>query len=148
MSQLSNIRVVGTTSTSITIGVTTDSYAGSLYIGMRTSGPYATTGDETTIIADAIGSVARPSYGEQLFTATGLTSGTQYYFGAVQQYGDPRADFDHTFEASRPLPAGVYTCSVARDVLVDGTIQHFAIDEPVYTSGGMYFCGGFTQDIS
>ena len=94
MSELANLRVISTTGTSVTLGVTTDSYAGTLYLGMRTSGPYAPTGDETAIIADVVDSIDNPAYGEQIVTVSGLTTGTPYYFGAVQQYGYDHADFD------------------------------------------------------
>jgi hypothetical protein len=149
MSSLANLRLISQTPTSVTLGVTTDSFAGDLYVGMRTSGPYSPTGDETTIIADAVGTIPNPAYGEQTFTVGGLSAGTQYYFGAVQQYGYDHADMDYTFEASRPLSEEnlQYYCQATRHVVVDGIIQQYPPDTPVYTQGGLLLVPSYHQII-
>jgi len=150
MSELSNIRVISSTDTSVTLGVTTDSYAGTLYVGMRTSAPYATSGDETAVIADAVASIENPAYGEQTVTVNNLVGGTEYHFGAVQQYGYDHADFDYTFEASRPLAEEnlLLTCAATRHVITDdGIIQEFPPNTPVYIQGGLSLVPSYHQII-
>jgi len=150
MSELSNIRVISSTDTSVTLGVTTDSYAGTLYVGMRTSAPYATSGDETAVITDAVASIDNPAYGEQTVIVNNLVGGTEYHFGAVQQYGYDHADFDYTFEPSRPLSEENlgYTCAVTRHVITDaGIIEEFPPNTPVYIRGGLSLVPSYHQII-